>query len=86
MVRESIYPCRVASRKENLCVGTHSTVTLEHINGAAEHIQEHKLSQIYSGVEKKGQTHDEKKRNIFSISLPKLSIAQGRLFPFLEGL
>lgn len=72
MVRGSVYPYRVASRKENLCVPTHSTVTLEPTSGAAapgkspQRIQEHELLQIYGGVEEKRQTHDEE-RGIFSL-------------------
>lgn len=65
----------------------------QHINGAAapaknpQCIQEHELPQIYSEVEEKRQTLDEKKRrNIFSISPLSLNVAQGRLFSFLEGV
>ena len=83
MVRGSVYPCRVASRKENLRVPTHSAVTLEHISGAAapgkslQRVSEHELPQIDGGTEEKRQTHDEK-RGIFSPfhSQPKYSSRQ----------
>lgn len=65
MVRGSVYPCRVASRKEKLlvqlgCVGTDSTVPLE-----------------WGGVEEKGQTHHEEEEYFLHFtSQPKHSSRQ----------
>lgn len=95
MVMGSVYPRRAAWRKENLLAGRRR-VGHQHCHFAARQQSSGAGDKAAAqagtentpkvlGVEK-GQICDGKKRSIFSVSRPSLKPAEGRLFPFLEGL